>query len=77
MLTGLLQRASYQVQVAGSTAVGMGPYSEEVAVFTEKEGMFLVGLSVCTSVSPFDNPSIHKVVNKVWGNQTQPSLVSV
>ena len=24
-----------------------------------------------------DNPSIKKVVNKVWGNQTQPSLVSV
>ena len=24
-----------------------------------------------------DNPRINKVVNKVWGNQTQPSLVSV
>ena len=24
-----------------------------------------------------DNPSINKLVNKVWGNQTQPSLVSV
>ena len=41
-----------------------------------------VCMSVCLSVSlsvslSHDNPSIDKVVNKVWGNQTQPSLVSV
>ena len=29
------------------------------------------------SIDTCDNTSIHKVVNKVWGNQTQPSLVSV
>ena len=33
-------------------------------------------LSVCL-IDTCGNPSIYKVVNKVWGNQTQPSLVSV
>ena len=34
----LLPKASYEIEVAGSTSVGLGPYSDALIIFTDKIG---------------------------------------
>ena len=41
-LSPLLQRASYQVEVAAGTSVGVGPYSEPITVSTDKSGIIIL-----------------------------------